>query len=173
MTVRSSGDPLGKCRVRWGGRASWLFWRFALVAWAVVVTVTSSSHAESELLIIVAADHPSRALTVDELRPLFAVTKRNWPSGAKANPVNLPPRSESRREFDRVVLDMNPDEVSRYWIDRKIRGDGRPPRSLPSPPAVVAVVASIGGAVGYVPAGTPTDRVKIVARIRDGKLMAP
>jgi hypothetical protein len=68
---------------------------------------------------------------------------------------------------------MTPDEVSKYWIDRKIRGDGRPPRSLPSSPAIIAVVAADKGAVGYVPAGVSTGRVKVVARIRGGKLVAP
>ncbi len=110
---------------------------------------------------------------MSELRPLFKVTKTNWWSGEKALPINLPPANDHRRTFDKVVLGMTPDEVSKYWIDRKIRGNGRPPRSVPSSPAVVAVVAANDGAVGYVPAGANTARVKVVARIRGGTLVGP
>jgi ABC-type phosphate transport system substrate-binding protein len=148
-------------------------WRLALAAVAIALTATSSSYADAEILVVVSKNHPDSSLGVSELRPLFKVTKTNWSFGEKASPINLPPANDSRRTFDRVVLGMSPDEVSKYWIDRKIRGNGRPPRSLPSAPAVVAVVAANKGAVGYVPAGSNTDRVKVVARIRGGKLVPP
>jgi hypothetical protein len=39
--------------------------------------------------------------------------------------------STDRIGFDQTVLRMGPDEVNRFWIDRKIRG-------LPGPPRVAA-----------------------------------
>ena len=150
-----------------------VLWPWLLVVLAIALTSTSSSFADDEILVIVSKDHPAKSLTLGELRPLFKVTKTNWSSGEKASPINLPPENQYRRAFDAVVLGMSPDEVSKYWIDRKIRGNGRPPRSVPSVPAVVAVVASSDGAIGYVPAVASTERVKVVARIRGGRLVEP
>ena len=175
MRGRGSRKLNGQCahRVRPRNMGRMALWWSMLAAIALALSASSSSFADTEILVIVSKDHPANHLGLADLRPLFKVTKTNWASGDKANPINLPISNVHRRDFDEVVLGMSPDDVSKYWIDRKIRGNGRPPRSVPSPPAVVAVVAADRGAVGYVPAGTSADRVKVVARIRDGKLLAP
>jgi hypothetical protein len=63
---------------------------------------------------------------------------------------------------------MNPEEVTRYWIDRKIRGQSGPPKSIDSPDLLQRVVARLAGAIGYVNAGEMRSEVQAV-RI-DGRL---
>jgi hypothetical protein len=45
---------------------------------------------------------------------------------------------------------MSPDQVARYWVDRKIRGQSGPPKSIDSPSVLQRVVAQIKASIGYV-----------------------
>jgi hypothetical protein len=44
---------------------------------------------------------------------------------------------------------MSPDEVGRFWIDRKIRGQPGPPRAVSSVDLLRRVAASLPGTVAY------------------------
>ena len=57
---------------------------------------------------------------------------------------------------------MSPDEVGRYWVDRKVRGQSGAPRSLPSPAHIAKVVAKFPHAIGYLPADQLTGDVQAV-----------
>jgi hypothetical protein len=156
------------------GFARWQPWLGAvLILLAALCTTTGNTFADVELLVVVHPSHPKEPVGADQLRPIFKVQRANWPSGTRAVPINLPETDTSRQAFDRAVLGWDPDTVAKYWIDRKIRGNGRPPRKVPSPMAVVASVAAEPGAVGYVPTDTPTERVRVVARVRGGQVLAP
>lgn len=71
-------------------------------------------------------------------------------AGARMVPFNYAPDHALRRAFDQAVLGMSPDEVGRYWVDRRIRGQGMPPRTVPSAAVARAVVARLPGAIAYV-----------------------
>lgn len=100
--------------------------------------------ARRPILIVVAASSPLTNITLDGARRIFI---GEWP---ELRPLNLPPRSEERVALDQVLLGRGPDEVARYWIERRIRGQGGPPRVIPSASLVVKIVARVPGAVGYV-----------------------
>lgn len=130
------------------------------------------AHSGDEIVVVA---HPSvsvSSLSKSDLRPIFQTTKTSW-EGGKAMPLNLADSDPARRGFDAAVLGLDPDRVARYWVDRKIRGGNPPPKNIPNPGLVLKVVASKTGAIGYVPAGTVTSDVKVVARIRGGEVLAP
>jgi hypothetical protein len=64
-------------------------------------------------------------------------------------PFNTNPNTSERAGFDRAVLGMSPDEVGRFWVDRKVRGQSGAPRALPSPAYVAKVAAKFPGAISY------------------------
>ncbi len=134
---------------------------------------SSSGASASALLVVVNNANPSRELNRAQLRPIFQANRTTWPSGERIEPVNLPEKTDPREAFDQAVLGFTPDEASRYWIDRKIRGDGRPPRKLTTPFAVLAYVAATPGAIGYVPEGMHAPGTRVVARVVDGRLEGP
>src|SRR5262245_44003884 len=138
------------------------------VSWAV-----HSTAGPPVLLVIVNASNPSARLGPAELRPIFQTNKKTWENGARVDPVNLPEKTPARRDFDRAVLGFDPDQSLRYWIDRRVRGDARPPKKLPTPSAVAAFVASTPGSIGYVPDGPVERGVKVVARVVDGQVKSP
>jgi ABC-type phosphate transport system substrate-binding protein len=141
---------------------------------AVALCWTDFSRAGDETIaVIVSRSSPVGALSKEDLRPIYLTTKTAWSSGQTIEPFNLPETSPHRTMFDSVVLGMNPDEVARYWIDRRIRGDSRPPRKVQSASTVLALVAKSEGGIGYVPLADVNASVKVVARVEGGQVKAP
>jgi ABC-type phosphate transport system substrate-binding protein len=146
----------------------------ALLAGTVGLWNVSSRAGGDPIAVIVNSANPASSLSVGDLRPIFQTTKTSWGTSAgDAMPLNLPEDNPLRQEFDQTVLGLDPDRVARYWQDRKIRGGARPPTRVPSSGAVVKVVASKSGAVGYVKLSEVNASVKVVAKISDGKLSGP
>jgi hypothetical protein len=88
-------------------------------------------------------------ISFEELRSVF-LQERNTIEKTRVVPLNHPPGSPARIAFDRMVLGFEPDEMARYWVDRRIRGMSGAPRSI-SPELVVRVVARLPGALAYAP----------------------
>ena len=141
---------------------------------AVALCWTDFSQAgEEAIAVVVSRSNPVNALSKEDLRPIYLTTKTVWSNGTSIEPFNLPETSPLRAMFDSVVLGMNPDEVARYWIDRRIRGDSRPPRKVQSSSTVLALVAKSEGAIGYVPLADVNASVKVIARVEGGQVKAP
>jgi ABC-type phosphate transport system substrate-binding protein len=146
---------------------------FAGILLAVAAYNGETEASKDDLVVVVNKANPVHALGRDELRPMFQTTKTQWPDGLRIAPYNLPEADGTRRAFDAAVLELDPDRVARYWVDRKIRGGERPPVKLPSAAVVVRVVAATAGAIGYIQEGEANATVKIVARIHGERVVAP
>lgn len=161
-------SPRSNRRPRWLGRA------LALLGFAVTLWARGTEAGPSDLLVIVNSQNPTGRLSASELRPIFQTSKRKWDSGALVEPVNLPEKSVQRQVFDKAVLGFDPDTALRYWIDRKVRGEARPPKKLATPAAVLAHVASTAGGIGYIPAeGSLAAGVKVIARVSGDQVKNP
>jgi hypothetical protein len=142
-----------------------------LSAWTATPLLSPSAQASESrvvLAVIVAASSPVIGLATHELRRLYLGDPVSGPRGHKIVPLSQAPRSPSRVGFDRAVLGMSPEEVTRYWIDRRIRGQSCPPKSIDSPDLLQRVVARLPGGLGYVRASDLRSEVKAL-RI-DGRL---
>jgi hypothetical protein len=106
------------------------------------------------IVIIVAADSPMHNLSLEELRRIFGAESRNL------RPLNLPPGTPERVAVDRILLGRGPDDVARYWIERRIRGQGSPPRVIPSASLLAKIVARVPLTIGYVGDGPLPPGVK-------------
>jgi hypothetical protein len=123
---------------------------------------------ELRLAVVVGKSSPLSELSVQDLKNLYRGDQLTGPGGKRLLPFALSPGLPERVGFDRVVLGWSPAEVGGYWIDRRIRGQSGPPRSVDSPELLLRVVAKLEGAVGYVRAADVRDYAKVL-RI-DGKL---
>jgi ABC-type phosphate transport system substrate-binding protein len=145
-----------------------------LLGLVVLLWTRTSSAGSSDLLVIVNKENSVSRLNAQDLRPIFQTSKRKWDSGALVEPVNLPEKSTPRQVFDKAVMGFDPDTTLRYWIDRKVRGEARPPKKLATAAAVLAHVAGTPGGIGYVPAEGPiSGHVKVVARVSGEQVKAP
>lgn len=141
--------------------------RRELIAVAIALggaAVIGSAKAAGPLVVIVNQSVKQAVFSRGELSAIFTTRKRNFDGGQRVIPLNLPPRDEARVAFDHEVLGMNPDEVARYWIDRRVRGGNPPPRHVPSAALVARLVEKLPGAIGYVPASV-AGTLRVVARI--------
>ena len=154
-------------------RTRWVFCVLGALCSAAVLCAPASKAGSGDLLVIVNASNPAARLSAAELRSIFQTSKRTWENGAAIEPVNLPEKSPQRQTFDKVVLGFDPDSMVRYWIDRRVRGEARPPKKATSPAAVLSMVAGSTGGVGYLPPGSLDKRVKVVARVTDGAVKLP
>ena len=128
---------------------------------------------EGELGVIVHPSTPVKALSEAELASIFLTTRTDWSDGTRIVPFNLPPKTTPRVDFDEAVLHMTPDDAARFWIDRRVRGGNRPPRQAPRAELMVAVVSRLKGAIGYAPRSMVNAEVKLIATIRNGKVVPP
>ncbi len=126
---------------------------------------------DEELVVIVNADNDIKSLDAQDLSRIFRMKTRTWPGGGRVQPFNMPANHDLRETFDRAVLHMDPKQVARYWIDQKVRGGARPPRPVQSVRLMAAVVGQLEEAIGYLPASEAKGNVRVVARIRAGKLV--
>jgi hypothetical protein len=133
---------------------------------------TARVDAADEIGVIVHGKRFNRALTPHELHAIFT-TRLKLLDGRRVIPFNLPPRTRGRVDFDKAVLGMDPDEVARHWIDRRVRGGAPPPKQVPTAKVMLAVVAKLENAIGYLPESLVDDRVQIVARVINGKVHGP
>jgi len=122
--------------------------------------------AEGGLVLVVGKSSPIGNVSKAELNRIFSGDPVKI-DGEPVVPIALATNRPERQAFDQIVLGFNPDEASKYWIDRRIRGQGNPPKSAPSPEVMAKVVASFPAAMGYVPASALTPALKPVSI--DGK----
>jgi hypothetical protein len=71
-------------------------------------------------------------------------------AGTRLVPFNYAPENPLRRRFDELLLGFDAAASGRYWVDRRIRGQGLPPRAVPSAALARAVVGKFPGAISYI-----------------------
>ena len=122
--------------------------------------------AEAPLVVIAAASSPLNDISRGSLRRAF-LAEPTVIAGLKLLPLNQNPGTPERARFDGVILDLTPEAMSRFWIDQRIRGQGSPPRAIPSVPLLCKLVAQLPGAISYVRATDVPAGVKVLSI--DGK----
>jgi len=129
----------------------------------LLVLVTGRAGADGRKLVVVVAKGSSVTnISRSDLKRCFLSEPVS--AGDKTLvPFNASPSSPDRTGFDKAVLGMSPDEVGRFWIDRKVRRQSAAPRSLPSAIHVAKVAAKFPGAIGYLPADQMTSDIQPVA----------
>ena len=129
-----------------------------------------SAHAAQPiaLAVFVPKASPIQNLKLTELRRVFTNADDSGFSGQRSVPFNHTARSADRIGFDKTVLHLSPEEVSRLWIDRKIRGLPGPPRAVDSLSQLLHLVNRTEGGIGYARPNQVSSEVRIIRL--DGKL---
>ncbi|MEP7049593.1 MAG: hypothetical protein ABJB12_04540 [Pseudomonadota bacterium] len=120
------------------------------------------------LAVVVARDSNVQSVRLSELKRIFTNEGDSDGAGQRYVPFNHPPHTTDRVAFDKIVLGMSPDDVSQFWIERKIRGLPGPPRSVDSLSLLLRLIARLPGGIGYARPAQLTGDVRVV-RV-DGKL---
>ncbi|MCC7382480.1 MAG: hypothetical protein IT384_11650 [Deltaproteobacteria bacterium] len=139
------------------------------IALAALLAPSSASSAEDELAVVVASGFDA-TIDANVLRAAFTSAERRWTGGEAIVALNYPPSHPLRVAFDRAVLELDPDGVGRFWVEQRIRGAPPPPRHVSSPQLVARLVGRLRGSIGYIPVAMVDPSLRVVARIRNGKL---
>jgi hypothetical protein len=126
------------------------------------------AEAPPPLAVVVGQELQLSDISLATLRSIFRNEVSYAPDGKRFVPLNAPLKSYERELLDRKVLGLAADEVAQFWITRRIRDEGLPPRTLPSADLGLRVVASYAGAITYVSAKIVRAGVRVLKV--DGKL---
>jgi hypothetical protein len=113
------------------------------------------------LVVVVAKTSTLDELSLAELRRMYLGEPVDS-GGKRLIPINHATSLKDRIAFDKLVLGMSKEEVTRYWVDRKIRGQSGAPKAIDPADVHQRVVAKLPGAVGYVRSTELRDDVKVV-----------
>ena len=158
-------------KLQWQRVLCWIAVGGAWLAWSPVAGANEKAGlvpgARPPLVLVVSRKTALENLTFLEVRLVFLAQKQ-FVSGKRVIPLNHSPLTETRVAFDRLVLGLTPDQAGKYWIDRKIKGQGDPPKSIAVVSLLLKVVGMLEGAISYVRAEQLTPDVKAL-RV-DGKV---
>ncbi len=113
-------------------------------------------------VVVVNQSNSVTTLSLTDLQRMFRKQTRMWPHGETVVPVDWDATSEIRQEFSKRVLNRSVREMGEYWVQQSITQGLTPPTTLRSARAILRFVASVPGAIGYVPAVDLDDTVKRV-----------
>jgi hypothetical protein len=131
----------------------------------VLVGAHALRAAEPPLVVVVSAASPLQDISRGTLRRVFLGEPTTGPGG-KLIPLNQPPGTSARGQFDKIVLGLEPAAVPGFWIDQRIRGLGGAPRAIPVA-MLIRVLPQLAGAIGYVRANEIASGLKAITI--DGK----
>jgi hypothetical protein len=137
----------------------------ALVAIAALLPVTAATRLQAQataLVMVMAASSPVTAVSRADLRRMYQGNATDTGHSGRFMPMNQPPNSASRVQFDREILQMDAEAIAQFWVDQRIRGRGEAPRAVPSAELAIRLVSRLPNAIAYVPQTSVNATVKVI-----------
>jgi hypothetical protein len=136
--------------------------QLATIAALVLLAALGPKAADQPFVVIVNRANPVRSLPVGEVRRIFMKQTRMWPHADAMVPVDWDATTPIRETFSRQVLKRSVREMAEFWVQQSMTQGLAPPATLKSSRAVLRFVASVSGAISYLPPGDLDDSVNVV-----------
>lgn len=133
-----------------------------VVAAVILISAPSLQTRQPSFVVIVNKANPVKTLSVAELRRIFMKQTRMWPHAESIVPVDWDATSPIRAAFSQQVLARSVREMADYWVQQSVTQGLAPPSTQRSTRALLRFVASVAGAIGYVPVGEADATVSVV-----------
>jgi ABC-type phosphate transport system substrate-binding protein len=121
--------------------------------------ISVSNLAAADLKVIANPSVRVSAVSVDELKNVFLITKTSLSDGSHVEPI-LEKGGPTHEAFIKEYLGKSDAALQTYYRSLVFTGKASMPKTLAADAEVVAYVAKTKGAVGYVGAGASTAGVK-------------
>lgn len=138
-------------------RTTFVFLSVVLIAIGILARPVARA-AGPAVVVVMAAAVGVRDISMADLRRVF-LGLPTAVGGKRLIPINLPNNDGARHAFDRAILGLEPGAVGKFWIDRRIRDESAPPRSVPAAALAAKVAASLPGAITYIPTSLMNDKL--------------
>jgi ABC-type phosphate transport system substrate-binding protein len=113
------------------------------------------THAASTSIVFIVNNHnPVTSIDRSDLIDYYEKRRRIWPGGFDVRFVDHIGDSPERSMFLRVYLQRSESDVQFYWFSQKIHSGTRMPVQASSDQAVIDLVKSFEGGIGYVSSTT-------------------
>lgn len=119
------------------------------------------------MVIVVGASSTAKDVDLGLLRRAFSGQPADL-GGKRLIPINHPNATPLRVAFDKQILGLSAADVGKFWIDKRIRDEGAPPKTVPTADLAVRIAASLPGAITYALQEQVNASVKVLTV--DGKL---
>lgn len=130
----------------------------------VVVCCTQTGYSLA-VEIISHPDVTARELSVSTARAMFGMRQTVWPDGTPVRVFVLPEQNSLHGSFCKEILNLYPYQLSQSWNRLVYSGTGQAPTIVASEQDMLAKVAAIPGAIGYINKVTGNEPVhKITVR---------
>jgi ABC-type phosphate transport system substrate-binding protein len=128
----------------------------------LVWTIVASAQSRAPFVIIVNKANPVKTLTLVELRRIFMKQSRMWPHAETTVPVDWDGTSEVRQTFCKIVMNRSVREMAEYYVQQSMTQGVTPPSTQKSARGILRFVASVPGAISYVPPADVDDTVNVI-----------
>ncbi len=123
------------------------------------ICITTATAGAADVTVIVNNGVGITAISSDELKSIFLLTKKSFSDGTRAEPV-LAKGGAAHHAFLKRYLDKTDDTLTSYYRNAVFTGKGLTPKTLASDEEVAAYVAKTKGAIGYVGSDPKASGVK-------------
>lgn len=134
---------------------------------AIILALLFAQPAMADVVVIVNAANPVRSMSPEEVSALYLARSRTFPSGEFALVFDQPRDSALRKQFFKLVANMEIGRVNTYWSRLMFSGQEMPPQVLPGEHAVLDIVRRNPGAIGYVSAPPREHGLRVVLQLKE------
>ncbi len=126
--------------------------------------ITHSSSRADEILVVMGQRFTIESITVKQLANIYRRKTIINQAGERWNPINLSANDPLRIAFDQELFQQPPDVMEAYWNIQYFQGI-MPPYAVNSVEAMLRVLDTTPGAIGYVLPCHLDPRVKVVLKL--------
>jgi ABC-type phosphate transport system substrate-binding protein len=136
---------------------------YACIAAALTVPFVTVA-ASSDLAVVVNKSNSTSNLTKSEIRKLVLGEQESWPGGVKVTVTLLSPGNPERAAILKTVCRMSEDDYTQHSMHSDFTGEAtNAPKIVASDAAILQMVASVPGAIGFLPLNQVNASVKVVS----------
>ncbi len=130
-----------------------------------LLTIAWTDTAHADLVLIANAAIAETNISREEAVNIYMGRLRRFPSGAAAQPLDLPPTGAEKALFYRLLVNKDLSDIDAYWARLVFSGRTSPPRTVYSLNEMVERVANEPNVIGYVDRAYVDKRVKIILEL--------
>lgn len=133
----------------------------------IIFILLLTSLLSADIAVVISKNSSINEINRTKLRDIF-LRKRFFIDETKVVPLNLATSFSLRGVFERQILRMESEELSRYWNERHFNGVN-PPLVLQSYEAVRSFVKKVEGSIGYIDTNSIDSDLRVLMIIKEGK----
>lgn len=116
----------------------------------------------AEVVVVVAEENTTEAITQAELADIYLGRRNQFPNGEPAVPIDQREGAQAYPEFYEKYLGQSPAQIRSHWSKLIFTGRGQPPRSVENGQAMADAVAGNPRAIGYLEPDLVDSRLRVV-----------